>query len=399
MSEPKSMYQELGVDAKKEKVKETFSGIIQNDFKGAFVNIVKDPFSPNRYVTIHSDGDGSKFVQRLLHFFETGEESIFQGMVDDAVAMNTSDVAAAGFVFETWLINNVLNIGLEPYLKEIIMKQIAIRMKEIRQLYKSHGFRFNFMGGETADLPQQVKTAIFDVSIMAWAKDKHLIKGNIQDGDLIYGFASDGQANWEPEKNSGIMSNGLTLARSCLMSSGYNVKYPLLSIGNDFYKGELSVRDRLSELSSDSVSASILSPTRQWPIVIANLMSRLIKKDSLQQLHGIVINTGGGATKILNIGSHKNIEFFKTMPSPPAIFQLIKKVSGESWQNMYETFNCGVGIDVIGENKKEFKDALAETSLALNVKHFKLGHCRVKEEKSNEKNKLFMQTNYGKFSY
>ncbi|MDA3802753.1 MAG: hypothetical protein PF488_02535 [Patescibacteria group bacterium] len=400
MSEKKSIYEELGVDAKKEKVKKTFSGIINNECKGAFVNVIKDPFSPERYVTLHSDGDGSKFVQRLLHFFETGEEEIFQGMVDDAIAMNTSDIAAAGFVYETWLINDVLNIGLDPDLKEIIMTQVAIRLKELKKMYKAHGFRFQFLGGETADLPQQVKTAVFDVSIMAWVKEKHLIKGNIKDGDLIYGFASDGQANWENEGNSGIMSNGLTMARSCLMSSAYNTKYPMmLSNISGFFKGEFSVNDKLSELSGETVSNSLLSPTRQWPFVIIQLMSRLERKSALGMLHGIVINTGGGATKILNIGSDKNIEFYKSMPNPPAIFQLIKKVSGESWENMYETFNCGVGIDVIGENKQEFKDALAETSFSLKVKHYKLGHCRVKDEKTSEKNKLFLQSNYGKFVY
>ncbi len=399
MNKKKSMYEKLGVDPQKEKVKETFSSIIDNQFKGAFVNIVKDPFSPDRYVTLHSDGDGSKFVQRLLHYFETGEEEIFRGMVDDAISMNTSDVAAAGFVYETWLINDVLNIGLDPLLKEIIMKQIAIRLEEIKKLYKAHGFRFKFLGGETADLPEQVNTAVFDVSIMAWAKEKHLIKGNIQDGDLIYGFSSDGQADWEEEENSGIMSNGLTLARSCLMNSCYNTKYPILSNSERFFKGPFSVKHKLDELSGNSVSSALLSPTRQWPFVISQLMSRLDRKSALGMLHGIVVNTGGGATKILNIGRDKNVQFYKTMPIPPAIFKLIQQMSGENWKNMYQTFNCGIGIDVIGENKTAFKDAIAETSFSLKVKSELLGNCAVFDAKRLEKDKLFLRTPYGNFSY
>lgn len=116
-------------------------------------------------------------------------------------------------------------------------------------------------------------------------------------------------------------------------------------------------------------------------------------------LHGIVVNTGGGATKILNIGRDKNVQFYKTMPIPPAIFKLIQQMSGENWKNMYQTFNCGIGIDVIGENKTAFKDAIAETSFSLKVKSELLGNCAVFDAKRLEKDKLFLRTPYGNFSY
>lgn len=397
MSKKESMYEKLGVDAKKEEVKKIFSEIIDNKFKNAFVNIVPDPFSPDRFVTMHSDGDGSKFLQRLLDYYENGNEKVFQGMVDDAISMNASDIAASGFVYETWLINDVLNIGLNKDLKTIIMQQIAIRLQEIKNEYKRHGFKVKFLGGETADLPQQVKTAIFDVSVTAWAKGKHLIKGNVADGDLIFGFASDGQTAWEEEENSGIMSNGLTLARSCLMSASYNEKYPILSTNDCFFKGPFLVNDKPEELLGKSVSESLLSPTRHWPFIISQLMSRLERKNALSMLHGIVINTGGGATKILNIGS--NVSFYKTMPNPSPIFSFIKKISCESWENMYQSFNCGIGIDVVGANKPEFKDALAETAFSLKIELHELGCCLVSETEKQNKNELFLSTDFGVFNY
>ena len=108
----KSLYEKLGVDARKENVREIFDKVNDNEYPGAFVNIISDPYSKKRVLTMHQDGDGSKFVQRMLHYYESGDEDVFLGMVDDGLSMNTGDVAASGFVFEPWLISNVLNQGL-----------------------------------------------------------------------------------------------------------------------------------------------------------------------------------------------------------------------------------------------------------------------------------------------
>lgn len=51
-----SHYARLGVDAGKGSVRKTFGGIIDNDFPGAFVNIVRDPERPGEVFTGHMDG-------------------------------------------------------------------------------------------------------------------------------------------------------------------------------------------------------------------------------------------------------------------------------------------------------------------------------------------------------
>ena len=62
---------------------------------------------------------------------------------------------------------------------------------------------------------------------------------------------------------------------------------------------------------------------------------------------------------------------------------------------MFETFNCGVGIDVVGEDDKDFTEVLKEVSQKTNIKMFDLGVC---EKYDGEGNKVELKTKYGNFS-
>ncbi len=387
-------YQELGIDAGKTSVRKIFKKHIANDYPNAFVNIVNDPEIPETVFTQHMDGDGSKIVQRALHYFETGDKTIFQGAVDDAISMNTGDIAASGFLSGKWVITDVININAINLPKDLIMEQIALRISELLEMYKKHGFDMTyFLGGETADLPTQVQSMIFDVSIYARTKKSDVISGNIKPGDKIYGFASDGKAKWETEKNSGLMSNGVSLSRIDLMNSKYSEKYPFLSGGNHGYRGKYLVDDKPATLGGMTVSEAILSPTRQWAIVIKRIVKKLKEENMLEMLHGISMNTGGGATKIGHIG--QDILYKKKMLSPPGIFQLIQNESGTTWEEMFEDFNCGVGIDVVGEDNIEFEKILQEISTETGVELFDLGIC---ESNENKGNKVVLDTPYGIFN-
>ena len=393
MNNQTSKYKKLGIDPGKSSVREIFSKIIDNDFPNAFVNIKRDPEISGMVFTKHPDGDGSKFIQRALHYFETDDESIFQGAVDDALSMNTGDIAASGFVFGKWVLTQIININGVNLPKDRIMKQIALRVAWLLQLYRNYGFNLTFfMGGETADLPDQTSSIVYDMDIYARARESDLIAGNVLPGDKIYGFASDGQAIWEEEYNSGLMSNGLTLARTDLMDAGYGKSYPFLIRNNGSYRGKFKVNDKPDILDGMTVSGAILSPTRQWAIVIRMVIQKLKEKSILSMLHGISMNTGGGATKIGHVGN--SILYKKKMPVPPAIFQLIQKKSGETWQNMFEDFNCGIGIDVVGEDNKEFKQVLQDVSAQTKVKLFELGECG---KNSGKGNKVVLNTPFGYF--
>lgn len=396
MTQPvkESIYSLLGVDANKSSVRAAFSPIIENEYPGAFVNIITDPYCDKRALTQHQDGDGSKFVQRLLHYLENGDPSVFMGMVDDALSMNTGDIAASGFVFGPWLLTDVINSGMDKDLKAIVMKAVAERFSQLFQIYRQKGFELHFLGGETADLKYQVKSGVFDVAITAWEEKENLIKGNVKPGDAIFGFHSDGRAAWEDKINSGIMSNYLTMARSSLMSKIYNKLYPQLRMDKPFYNGRFLYDQRHVSFPELTVGESILSPTRQWAIVIKEIVKSLKKRKIFSSLHGISMNTGGGATKIKHVGEF--ITYNKSMPTPPPIFQLIKQESGEDWANIYCEANCGIGIDVVGEDNKLFAEALEEAAVNCEISLSRLGYCEDSTEKDNV---VLIDTPFGSWGY
>jgi phosphoribosylformylglycinamidine cyclo-ligase len=393
MTTQKSQYQQLGVDASKGAVRRVFKRIVQNDFPAAFVNIVRDPYRPGIVKTMHTDGDGSKFVQRILHFRETGDATIIQGAVDDAFSMNKGDIAASGFVFGPWDIVQIININGLTVPKKLIMEQINERVESLLALYRKYGFDITFMGGETADLPDQVQSVVYDVAIRAETEEKNLITGNVQPGDVIFGFTSDGQAAWETTHNYGLMSNGLTLARIKLMYPRYGVKYRYLIGNGRTYSGRYLVTDKPDILGGATISQALLSPTRQWAIFIRLLIEGLKRQGIFQMLHGISMNTGGGATKITHVG--EGIQYTKVMPEPPPLFRLIQAESGEKWRDMYQGFNCGVGLDVVGENDCRFMQALVDVSQQTAIKLFRLGAC---QQSPTGKNRVDLDTPYGRFN-
>lgn len=386
-----SKYEELGVDPGKEKVREIFSRIVANDFPGAFVNIIRDPFHPGEVATLHMDGDGSKMVQRLLMLEITKDSKVISGAVNDALEMNLGDIAASGFVSGLILVGDVINLNRFNVPKDLIMEQIAIRFEELMVVYKKYGFKIFFMGGETADLPDQVQSAVFDVGVSARAMEKDIIIGNVQPGDIIWGFASDGQAVWENEPNSGLMSNFLTLARIATMWSGYTKRYPHLIRSGGAYRGQFHVGDT-DLLTGMAVDRALISPTRHWAILIKIFLDKLKERGQMHLLHGISMNTGGGATKISHVG--KGIFYAKEMPIPPPIFQIIQRESGEVWRDMFKGANCGVGLDVVGDEK--LSDVLHEVREETGVALYKLGDCGVWE---GEGNKVKLETPYGTFDY
>lgn len=393
MTDKTTHYADLGVDAGKESVRNTFTPLIDNDFPGAFVNIVRDA-EPGFVFTQHGDGDGSKGINRLVAYLETGDQAWLCGAVDDAVAMNMGDIAASGFLYNTITWSNNLNVGLAPTqdFKQVLMQAFASRFAELKRMYEEAGFHIKFLGGETADLPDQVSGSVFDVTVHGREPEENIITGNVQPGDVIYGFASHGKATWETQYNSGIMSNGLTLAGTCLGWSGYSKQYPNLRLKNPF-RGRYKVGDADPLLRQSSVFEALLSPTRQWPLVIKCLVSELAERNILHMLHGISMNTGGGATKIGHVGS--GIHYVKDMPPPPPIFKLIQREDKVSWQEMYQAFNCGVGLDVVGADHNEFDEAVRAVVETTQVEAYPLG---IAYASGNRANTVTLNTPFGRFA-
>lgn len=381
-----SIYQKLGIDPHKSSVREIFSKLVQNDYPGMFVNVISDKRHPGWVKTKHPDGDGSKFIQRILHYLETGDETVIQGAVDDVMSMNTGDVSAGGFV-EEYDVTQICNVGVDDERKDLILRQIALRLIEIFDLYRQHGITINFFGGETAQLPDQVDSWVYDMDIGSSTHETNLIRGSVAVRDHIWGMASYGQAIWEKRPNSGLMSNGATMARICLMLAEYAIKYPWLCRRDKtkHFHGRYSVTDshKLLEPLGLTVSEAIMSPTRQWALVIKLIVEKLWEQDAFHLLHGISMNTGGGATKIKHVG--KGIVYVKSMPALPPFFQLIQDETGEDIQNMFTTFNCGIGIDVVGSPEGGILEkTLKMVSEETNIDLFRLGECSASKTGKND---------------
>ena len=326
-----------------------------------------------------------------MDYYEHGDPTVFKGIVDDGLSMNTSDIAAAGFVSTIRLVD-VFDCG-NNNLKDIIVLQMAQRFEELFSLYDEHGFDIGFLGGETAQLPYQVKSGVFNVIVSGWADRTDVISGDVKAGDIILGLHSDGQATWEKKKNFGGMSNGMTLMRGGAMDVSFNEKYPDLGDGI-FYQGRYHPDDCPEVFGGVPIGEVILSPTRQWPLVIKKIISALKEKNIFHMLHGISINTGGGATKVANIGD--NVTYIKNMPEPSSLFLFIQKETGQPWRHMYTTFNCKIGVDIVGENNDEFKSTVKEAVERCGLELSELGSvCRSEDEK----NHVVLNTPYGRFEY
>jgi phosphoribosylaminoimidazole (AIR) synthetase len=391
-----SMYGKMGVDAHKGAVEDAFKDKINNIYPHAFVNITQDSLAPGYVRTLKVDGDGSKPTQHCLHFLETGDPKSFEASADDTFAMVAADGGAAGFVREILFADCLdLNKFPIPGLKEAVMGAYSNRIGEIVKLHRRYGFSVEFFGGETADLPSQVTTYVANGFYYSRTPEILVIQGNVQPGDQIWGFSSAGKAKWEKRRNSGLMCNGVTLACAVIMWEGYNQKYPFLRHEKQRYRGHYRVDDKLPGLGRTTASDALRSPTRQWAIVFRFLLEELCKQEALRLLHGLTVNTGGGATKILRLG--QNIRYVKQMPPWPPLFQLIYEEGNVSPGEMFEDFNCGVGADIIGSNESGvLEEAIRTASARAGIDYWHLGECQVCDD---SKNKVELDTPYGHFTY
>lgn len=382
-----SKYAESGVDVKKRGV-EFFKGIINDLFPEAFCVVSEDPSLPGFGIVTHVDGAGSKPVQAYLHWRETGDISWFMGLAQDALAMNIDDiicVGAAPINFVDYVAVNPLRVD-----KVGLLKALSDGFRECVSTLESLGVKIMFSGGETADLPDQLRT--LDVAVTMNGRvnlSKVLSGGKIEPGDVIIGFRSGGKTKYEKRENSGIMCNGITLARLCLMHKDYQEKYPEILEGGDgrrSYYGRFRFDDYVDDLGM-TIGEAILSPTRFYAPVILKIVDELG-----DHISGLFHNTGGGQTKCLRVG--RNIHYIKdNLFNPDPIFILIQRESNESWRAMFENYNMGVGFEVVA--KPEAADDIISISEKFNLEAKIIGRC----ERSAGKNRLTIRSRYGSFQY
>ncbi|SOB75924.1 phosphoribosylformylglycinamidine cyclo-ligase [Marinobacter sp. LV10R510-11A] len=193
------------------------------------------------------------------------------------------------------------------------------------------------VGGETAEMPGMYEGDDYDLAgfCVGVAERSEIIDGsNVRAGDVLLALES-----------SGPHSNGYSLIRKIL---------------------EVSKADLHQPIGNTTLASALMAPTR---IYVKNLL-QLIRQVNISALSHI---TGGGLPenipRVLPKGMIAAID--TTSWELPPVFQWLQNAGGVASEEMYRTFNCGIGMVVcVPESQKELAlDALK----ALGEKAWQVG--------------------------
>ena len=337
-------YAQRGVSASKEDVHNAIAHLDKGLFPNAFCKIVPDTLAGDLdFCTImHADGAGTKSALAYLYWRETGDLSVWRGIAQDAVVMNTDDLICVGATGPMLLSSTIgRNKTLIP---GDVIAEIITGTETVLEMLRSHGIEIYSTGGETADVGDLVRTVIVDSTVIARMPRREVISNDrIQPGDVIVGLASFGQATYETTYNGGMGSNGLTSARHDVLAHYLADKYPESfdsAIDTSLiYSGSKSLTEPVANTGL-TVGQLILSPTRTYAPVAKVLLNEL-----RPHIHGMVHCSGGAQTKVLHFVDDLHIVKDNLFPIPP-LFRLIQAESGTSWQEMYKVFNMGHRLEI-----------------------------------------------------
>ncbi len=261
----------------------------------------------------------------------------------------------------------------------------------IREAKEELGIDIKIAGGETADCGDVVRTLTVDAVLAGRIKNKNLIRASsITEGDVIVGLSSTGKASYESFFNSGISSNGLTLARHALLSSSLKDKFPEIVNPKtpNSYSGPFTTSSRDNSLDI-TIGEALSSATRTYAPILLKVYESL-----LSSIHGVIHCTGGGQTKVIRFS--KGCKFIKdNLFNPPPIFNLIKKYGEVSLKEMYQVFNMGHRMEIYIEREKA-KEVI-DISKSFNVDAKIIG--RVEKNEDKDKNQVEIHSNNEVFTY
>ena len=358
MSTSSNQYDKRGVSAGKEEVHAAVKNLDKGLYPKAFSRIYPDYLCGDKDFCnlMSSDGTGTKSILAYMYWKETGDLSVWRNIAVDVLVMNLDDLLCVGAT-GPFLYTSIINRNKHLIPGEVIAAIIEGAQSFIDQMSK-FGIEIKYMGGETADLGDTVRTTTVDGSMTARMKREDLIiTSEIKPGDVIVGLSSSGKATYENEYNSGIGSNGLTSARHDVLNKSYLNKYPEsfdpLTDHSVLYIGSKRLQDKLEETPLDYGKA-LLSPTKTYSPVM-----KVMLEEMKEDIHSLVHCTGGGQTKVLHFIDELKIIKDNLLPTPP-LFQAIQRESGTSWQEMYKVFNMGQRMEVyLPESKAQQLIAIA----------------------------------------
>ncbi|MFO7815268.1 MAG: phosphoribosylformylglycinamidine cyclo-ligase [Halanaerobiales bacterium] len=318
-------YKDAGVDIKKgNRAVNEIKGIVKSTYNpnvitelgsfGGLFNLELSKYE-NPVLAASADGVGTKLK---LAFLSNKHSTI--GI--DLVAMNVNDIITLGaepLFFLDYISTGKLTI--DQY-KDIV-SGIALGCKEASCA---------LLGGETAEMPGFYKKGEYDIAgfCVGIVDKNNIIDGsNIKEGDILIGLSS-----------NGIHSNGYSLVRKIFT-------------------------DRNSKIEEELME-ELIRPTRIYVESIKVLIDKY-------EIKGLAHITGGGfienIPRILPEGLRAEIDInsFKT----PSIFSKIQKAGEVAKNEMYRTFNMGIGMVLVVN--KEVKPSFMEELAKLAEKAYKIG--------------------------
>jgi phosphoribosylformylglycinamidine cyclo-ligase len=376
-----SLYAQRGVSAQKEEVHAAIQKLDQGLYPNAFCKIYADLLCGDAdWVNImHADGAGTKSILAYLYWKETGDTSVWKGIAQDAVAMNLDDLLCVGvtdnLLFSSTIDRNKLLITGE------ILQAVINGTQEFFDQLKTYGVNIHYLGGETADVGDVVRTIAVNGTMTArWPKNKLVTNDKIDAGNVIVGFASSGRASYETEYNSGLGSNGLTSARHDVLNKYYAEKYPETfepKLNDEVvYLGKNKMSDEL-EVAGEKINVGklLLSPTRTYAPLLKGLLD-----EHFDDINGLIHCSGGGQTKCMKYLPKPLAIIKDNLFEIPPIFQLIQKNSGADFREMYQVFNMGHRLEVFTNEKAAQK--MIEAAAVFNIEGKVVGRVEAAEKSS-----------------
>ena len=304
-------YKDAGVDVgkadsliarMKERIQGTFNPFVLSPI-GAFAALAEIPSEYKHPVLVSAtDGVGTKL--RI------------------AFALKKHDTVGIDLVAMS--VNDVLTVGARPY---FFLDYFACgRLDE--QIYAEtisgicSGCEIAgcaLVGGETAEMPSFYPEGEYDLAgfVTAFVEKERVINGSsIVSGDRVIGLAS-----------NGLHSNGFSLTRKIVIE-----------------QHGLTPRDKVDGLQGN-LYEEMLTPTRIYVKPVLALTEKV-------EIKGMAHITGGGLPGNVNRIIPDGLCARLTVPAePPDIFKVLMRLGNVARDEMYATFNMGIGfVLVVGED-------------------------------------------------
>jgi phosphoribosylformylglycinamidine cyclo-ligase len=256
-----------------------------------------------------TDGVGTKLKLAI-------DSGRFDGLGQDLVAMCVNDIVVQGA--EPLFFLDYYACG------RLEVESAAVVVEGIARACKESGCAL--IGGETAEMPGLYGKGDFDLAGFAvGAVERHAVlprTGVMKAGDVLIGVAS-----------SGVHSNGYSLVRKVVEKSGLALTAPA-----PFAAGK-------------SLAEALLAPTRLY-------VRGALEAIQTGGIKGLAHITGGGITDNLPRclpsgikGDGLDAEVDLTAVAVPPVFQWLAKTGGIAEAEMLRTFNCGIGLVAVADEK------------------------------------------------